>query len=710
MLKQRLLLVLFYILLIAGFATLPLPYCSYAWIPGVLFILSAAIGFVLFVNSLRFRVDALDKKLSATWKEQLSLLFGMVGLAFLLCSGIMLVWHPDFNDVKYESSIGALVHVAHRFAGYNYYDDTLGLNTFLLLVSFIGAILLGGILITTFTNIVQEKKEKYLTGVTTYKMNGHFVILGFGDVVYTLCHELLSANSHMAVILTNQDIPLVRSKLKSKLQNDVFERVILYSGNIDEQESLARLSIDRCKEVYVLGEQDATGHDSTNLGILKQLNSFLPDDYSDMLKVYLQMDSQSSFSVIQKLDVPDDYVCKGNKTIIDLHIFNVYENQARLLWGYYKDNESWDIDFSDINGPKLLPNSNCRVNLVIAGFDRMGQALLLEALRICHFPNYSEESNNIKTIITLIDKNMDELWAKFISRYPNISHIEDIEIHHYSESLESPHIRELLSKYAKDNNELLTVAICFWNPDDSFAAGLSLPDSLYFNIDNGVASNNEHVRILIRNESNNGIKDIVTDGATRYRNVRFFGSIEDGLSKKLLDDKAALLQNAHYDTLYPPQEESSKRIIYEELNNILKTKNVSILSAYKQEELDSEQVLTWSRRFWNETSENHKFSNRYQIEMYGIYEHYLQCLQKCYAAQCDAIISQMEHRRWCAERYIMGYQYADMQSGSNLKKQKDNWKVHNDLVPFSKLNDKEKAKDLVHLTMPAINDILKSHS
>lgn len=247
MLKQRLLLVLFYILLIAGFATLPLPYCSYAWIPGVLFILSAAIGFVLFVNSLRFRVDALDKKLSATWKEQLSLLFGMVGLAFLLCSGIMLVWHPDFNDVKYESSIGALVHVAHRFAGYNYYDDTLGLNTFLLLVSFIGAILLGGILITTFTNIVQEKKEKYLTGVTTYKMNGHFVILGFGDVVYTLCHELLSANSHMAVILTNQDIPLVRSKLKSKLQNDVFERVILYSGNIDEQESLARLSIDRCK-------------------------------------------------------------------------------------------------------------------------------------------------------------------------------------------------------------------------------------------------------------------------------------------------------------------------------------------------------------------------------------------------------------------------------------------------------------------------------
>ena len=701
---------------------MPLPYCDFAWIPGVLLILCSAIGSFLVVRELTSRVDALDKKLSANWKEQLALLFEIVGLVFLLFAGIVLVLHPNFKDVANESSFATLIHVAHRYAGYNYYDDTLGLNTLLLFVSFFGAILLGGFLITTFTNILQEKKNKYLLGATTYKLNGHFVILGFSDIIFTLCPELLKGNSSLTIILTNQDLSIVRSKLKSKLPNEIFERVILYSGNIDEHDSLAKMGIDKCKEIYILGEQDAIGHDSTNLNVLKQLNGYLPPDYSGKLKVYLQMDSQSSFSVIQKLDVPEDYTIKGDNTTIDFHSFNVYENQARRLWGYYKDKDSWELDFSDISGPVLLPNSDKRVNLVIAGFDRMGQALLLEALRVCHYPNYTEEKNGIKTKITLIDKNMDELWPLFMARYPSIMQIEDIEIDHYSESLESPFVRTLIDKYAKDENELLTIAVCFWDPDTSFAAGLSLPDAVYFSVKDGHGINNTHTRVLIRNESNIGIKDIISDEKkhpSRYKNVRFFGSIEDGISHSLMDDKAAILQCAHFDTAFGVPQDDKKARLYNDIvakfgpfeandNETATSENYSILSIYKEGRISAAEVLAWARLFWDETTENHRCSNRYQIEMYGIYEKYLPCLKNCFSHNYETIISQMEHRRWCAERYIMGYRFEDYQKTDAVKQGKDFWRVHNDLCSFSQLANKEKAKDLVYLTIDAIKSIIES--
>lgn len=713
------------VFLIAGILTLPLPYSCYGWIPGILFVLCAIVGTAIFINGLNNQVDAFDKKLTSKGKEQLSMLFNVVGLVFLFYVGVVLIWRPDFHDVQKKTSFSALIHVAHRYAGYNYYDDAIGLNTFLLLCSFSGAILLGGVLITTFTNIVQEKKDEYLTGTARYKVDNHFIILGMNEVVFTLCRELMGGNEIRTIILTNQDLGAVRSKLHSKLSEDIYNRIILYSGSIEEIEILRSLNIETCKAVYILGEQDAIGHDSIGLGILRSITSLLPETFSRKLKVYLQMDSQSSFSVIQKLDVPYSYTSKPVDTeefrrVIDLYTFNLYENQARRLWGYYKDSGSWELDFSDIAGPLLLPDSKKRVNLVIAGFDRMGQALLLEALRVCHYPNYMEKNKRNRTIITLIDKNMDELWPQFMARYPNLMQIEDVEIKHYSESLESPHIRQLLDYYAKDENELLTIAICFWDPDTSFAAGLSLPDSIYFSVTDGQAINNSHTRVLIRNESNTGIKDIISEEKkhpSRYKNVKFFGSIEDGLSHSLLDDKAAILQNAHFDTAFGVPSVEKKAGIYNDFVSKFgpfeatdkekqKFKNYSILSKYQDGIVSAKEVLVWARLFWDETPENHRCSNRYQIEMYGIYEMYLRPLKECVPGKYEEIISQMEHRRWCAERFIMGYQFENYTKTDPIKKNKDFWRVHNDLVPFSELTDKEKAKDLVYLTISTIKDII----
>lgn len=708
-----------FLLFIAGFSCMFLNY-DLSWIPGTIFMICSIVWGIKFYKELTNQVDTFDKKLSASISQQLSLLFSLVAIVFLLATGAILCFQPDFKEIELDSSISSFIHIAHRYIGYNFYDDNILLNSGVLILSVFGTLLLGGLLITTFSNIVQQKKENYLSGNIEYKLEDHFVFLGFNEVSISICKEVLSKCNSRAIILTNQRITLVRSVLKSRL-NELYERIILYSGNIDENDNLKRLCLDTCKEVYLLGEQDAPGHDSICLTTVKKICILLNDDRKDLLRVYMQMDSSSAFSITQKLDVPESYTSKtcGNgqtKKLIELHPFNLYENQARKLWGYYKDNAGWDLDYSDLTGPTLLPGSKKRVNLVIAGFDRMGQALLLEALRICHYPNYSEdETRPVKTLITVLDKNMDNIWPQFEAKYPHVADIKDIEIQHYSESLESPFIRSLLETYASNENELLTVAICFWDPDNSFSAGLSLPESLYFYVKDNAGHNNNHVRILIRNEFNSGIKDVISGDSARYKNVRFFGSIEDGLSEKLLDDKAAILQGAHFDTVFTPT--SNKQLIYDQYIKLIEqlkdsqkktTNSNSILNAYKKQLINANDTLYWARLFWNETSENHKCSNRYQIEMYGIYSKYLTALKESIMDKAEELMSQMEHRRWCAERYIMGYRHEEYEPGTDIKKQKDLWRVHSDLVPFSKLSDKEKAKDLVHLTIDTINEIIKT--
>lgn len=713
------------ILFFAAFVCLFLPY-SFSWIPGALFIICSILWGINCIKALTDQVDSLDKKLSSNIKEQLSLLFSVVSIFFLLFIGIILCFQPDFSEVKNDTSFSSFIHLAHRYIGYNYYDDNPILNSGVLLLSLFGTLLLGGLLITTFSNIVQQRKNDFLLGYADYgkkkKLQGHYIFLGFNDYSVQLCRELLSNSTSRTVILTNQNINDVRSILKSRLTSDLYERILIFSGDIDDEDNLKRLNINACKEVYILGENEAYGHDSICLTTTKKICSILDDKRKQLLKIYLQIDSPSAFSITQKLDVPLSYTSikkeDGIHKLIDLHLFNPYENQARKLWGYYKESGSWDLDYSDISGPKLLPDSSNRVNLVIAGFDRMGQALLLEALRICHFPNYSEEKNAIKTIITVLDKNMDEIWPQFEARYPHLAEIEDIEIKHYSEALESPNIRKLLEDYASKKEELMTIAICFWDPDNSFSSGLSLPESLYFNVKNNKGHNNEHVRILIRNEFNAGIKDVISADSARYKNVRFFGSVEDGLSELLLDDKAAILQGAHFDTVYKPLSPQKKEIYNKYISLINQRKKqqetyengISILTAYQNKYIDANEALDLARLFWNETSENHKCSNRYQIEMYGIYNLYLASLNKKYKKKTEIILSQMEHRRWCAERYIMGYRYENYKPNTIIKDEKDLWRVHNDLVPFSKLSNQEKAKDLVHLTIDTINNIINELS
>lgn len=117
----------------------------------------------------------------------------------------------------------------------------------------------------------------------------------------------------------------------------------------------------------------------------------------------------------------------------------------------------------------------------------------------------------------------------------------------------------------------MTIAICLQDPDLSLSTGLSLPEEAYYIIgrepEGCIAGNNDNVRILIRQELQQGIGEILDADKRKFRHVKVFGMLTDGIGRHLLDETAAMWVNAYYDLKYAPGAGSAKRPVYDAMRN-----------------------------------------------------------------------------------------------------------------------------------------------
>ena len=614
----------------------------------------------------------------------------VVGLCILLA-----IW-SDCSILTHEDGWGKARGVIYHFLdpGYLNDDETPAVQGFMLLISLTGMVLLGGLLITTLSNIVERRVSGVERGLVSYPgIRDHYVIIGYGEISVCLLsnifrHEsekLPKSGKHPAeklpkiVVLTNQDIPCVRARIQSQLPPELERKVILYAGNIESREHLAKLNIDTAREVYILGECEEYGRDSKNLECVRIVRE-LRGEAKTPLKVNVQFDRPASYSIIQKLALPAEFITDSDgKNVIYFRPFNFYENWARLLWGHYKKADYADLDF------KPLDCDGRHVHLFIVGFNRMGRALLLEALRLCHYPNYDERTGANRTRITVIDKAMDDLLPQFRSQYPYLEQIGDIGIEYVAGRVEDTPVREIIAAAATDGRELVTIAICLQDPDLSLSTALSLPEETYYTIarepERCIAGNNDNVRILIRQELQQGIGEILDADDHKYKHIKVFGMLTDGIGRHLLDDTAAMWVNAYYDLKYAPKEGTLKRLVYNAYTEYLETHGLTgtdilDLAAMPGHRAEAEHA---ARQLWYLTSEDFRFSNRYQTEMYDIYRRYAG----------NPALQEMEHRRWCADRSIIGYR----DTCAERLKDIDFFKLHWSIVPFKDLPEKEQDKD-----------------
>lgn len=534
----------------------------------------------------------------------------------------------------------------------------------------LGLIVFGGLLIATINRFMATRAERYKKGANTYKsIRNHYVIIGYGPscvpIIRNLRHRSENPSAYF-LILSNQDIEAIRRDIQTQLP-DVEERIVIYSGDMDSKSQLKRLNIGETREAYILGEGNGAGRDSRNLECAKTVKEFREKGPTKKtLHLNVQLDRPSSYSTIKRITIPRKYY-KNDKgdNVTYLRPFNFFENWARLLWGSYKLDGYKTLDqglMVDHDPEKRLTLAQRHVHLVIAGFNEMGEALLLEALRICHYPNFDERSGANKTQITIVDPKMDEKLPQFKSQYPYLNQISDVEIEYKACQIEDEAFRNSLSDWAVREDTVLTVAICLYDSDDSLSAALSLPDPLYYQIIEGKVIPNATTQILARQEILSGLTELLDEENGKYANVKIFGMPDKGVDDTLLDDKMAIITGAYYHFKY---ELNTDKDFFELARECPK-------DTFKE-----------AAKNWISLNEDKRFANRYQTEIYKTHQTYRPLLE-----QRPELLYQTEHLRWCAERSITGYRDAHE---TNIKD--ETYQLHKLIVPYKNLDNHEKGKD-----------------
>lgn len=698
--------------------------------------------------------EYIDKTISGGSKAQIVLFLIVSVLLLLIFFSIAIFFSIDLGAKGDWTE--KLWHVYNNFVNPGNHLNQEGWTNriFAIIISFLGSIILGGWLISTLSNIIERRVDAIRSGKAIYKnISNHYVIIGFNEITISVIKELYkeikeSKEERKILIMSSQEAESVRHTLQSQLNKEEEAIIKIYFGNIESEEELKHLNIDRAREVYILGEMDEYGRDSKNIGCVEKVSKLRGKPTSDeLMPVYVQFDRISSYSNIQKLTLPKKDFCyidekQGLKPNIYFRPFNFHENWARKLWSLYaidgnNDSESNShyepldyrpIQISKNKNGEYTVGSQDFVHLVIVGFSKMGRALFLEALRICHYANYDDSlptEKRIRTIITLIDKDMDSMKNYFTTQFPYLeSQIDDIQIDYRTDDICNPQMREELAAWSKDKNRMLTIAICVSDPDISLSLGLNLPASIYEN----------ETRVLIRQEIQTNLSRFIDEEKGRFKHVKIFGMLNQGIQKNMLQDELPSYINQYYECEYCKENKKGEKDEIKDchkkhycrfcsntnektdfLSNLYKiTKHIE-----NDKNCRSNKDIKWeynvykmlTNKSWNSLNAIYRWANRYQLDTYPIYcrtlgyeikvvnkdeEILIHNEEKLKIFDSEStynqistkqmlILMRMEKHRWNAERSIAGWRYGKYRDNTHL--------VHNLIIPFHQVPDDQKEKD-----------------
>lgn len=635
-------------------------------------------------------IERLDRTLSGGFLKQIKWLLGFLFIVLTILVCISLIFPAGEEIYGIHGKLGRIKGVLYHLIDPGNLsletNNAVGIQVFTAIVAGLGMVLLSGLLITTLTNVVERRVSDIEDGNVVYKsISGHYVIIGYGSLVVSIIRNIYAKESEHGkriLILTSQNVRSSRAHLFAQIPSEWEQYIHFYSGNIESKEHIASLNVDSAEEVFVLGENEEYGRDSKNIECVRQI-ALLRSKCKNIINVNVQFDKLTSYSLIQKLSLPIDYLAPEGNISTFFRPFNLYENWARILWGF-NGGEKWGydrLDFDRIKGDRY-------VHLVIVGLNRMGRALFLEALRQCHYPNFNEETQTVKTKITVVDKDMDNILPEFKAQYPYLHQIDDIDIEYRSTTIEDETVRKMLVEETQNSNALLTVAVCLEDPDASLATGLCLPDEVFYKIQDGKIIKSD-TRVLIRQSIiQEGIGRILEGDQTKYSNVHIFGMSDKGISPSLMNDDLASYVNAFYKTKYPDSPDTPEGKVYKEYERYLTQAGIPTNTSFIDLVTDPAHhdfMHQIARKYWIFLNESHRFANRYQVDMYHTYMKY---------NESNLILEQMEHLRWNADRCIVGYRYVNKRDvESSEYKKKDIYKFHGDIIPFHALGIKDVEKD-----------------
>lgn len=461
---------------------------------------------------------------------------------------------------------------------------------------------------------------------------GKVLVCGLGTSGKNLVSDLHASRIRCGVIErapTEEDRDFCRSR-----------RAALYRGNAADAGILNRARVDRARAIVFL-----CGSDAANIEAAIKAGSLLRGKKLKSGSLQIQVRIRDT-ALSQQLKDHEPFSSPEGLDNVSIRPFAECRLAARRLLV-----QSPLYSWADLRGQK-------RVHLVIFGLGCMGESLLIQVALVCHYRDFE------LPMVTVVDRCAEQRKEELIKRFPQVSKACDLEFVSFDLKRQSLAAgNPSLFSRIEERAGVTAIAFCLGSDADNIGSALDLSASMK-------RERRWLAPVLVRIKNPDPLAEIFRSAkdAKRFEDVlQPFGNLAQIMTK-------ADIVDGHSDE------------VATKLHEFYLSNTASEPASTKP-----------SRQPWPKLAETFRESNRraadhIRVKLASVGCHVpadsltlSQCLDFAKSSEIE-MLSRLEHRRWCADRWIDGWRYAAVRD--------DQQKLHDNLVPFDDLPPEIKQYDL----------------
>lgn len=690
----------------------------------------------------RLRLN-IDRILSKSALKQLVILLVILLALFAISFIVLSIAGDDWKHYCDEKHISRWIFPLYLLIDANAFNDlytdtdfVISKTTLLICgITFVAGILLfTGALISIMTNLISQRVENHRDGLIHYLMSGHYIIMGYDDMVPSVINEIFKKDKEAYVLLlTAVSAATIKEKLRKSFSENEMEHIVVNYGQRTSEDYYKDIHLEDAVEVYIIGRRQLPAHDAMNVECVDHICSYLKKTnpkqkpkritclFED-LDTYAAFKTTEIFSKVGDLD-------------IEFVPYNFYTSWAKqvLLTQRYVEKNALDkpIAYPCVYGNGITENDPRFVHLVFVGTTNLAVAFAMEAAHMLHFPNYNEATQRPRTRITFIEKNAEQEMAQFMTRNRHLFEVQsyyyrdlsanteaemvpitdllskdfdqhdflDVEFEFIKGDIYSKRVQDEIGRWANDKDgQYLSIFLAMADQRNNFMMGMNMPDEVYAN----------KIPIFIRQDRSDNFVTNLRHTDTKEDDTKFnYSRMIDGelQTAKRHGRYAFIYPFGMNDVAYCSDEISLKRA---KLVNFLystadydnaRFTDLAVLAA-----MGHDSIWDKAEKEWKTLTVALKWSNLYCAYCIPCKQASLRVMRGLAPNDTSHDLDELtpeeynalalvEHNRWNVEKLLMGFRkaktdedkYAHADNAKALAKNKKLF-IHHDIRPYSDLD------------------------
>ena len=229
-----------------------------------------------------------DRLLSKSlWRQ--FLILGIVLIIALGLSYILLSWSgAEWKQFCYEKDLNKWLLPIYLLIDSNalnnlYIGDSghgNAVHGWMLIASSItfllGAFIFNGVIIGIITNSIERRVIDHRRGRIHYLKSGHYIIMGFDDMVPSIITHIFEKDSNAFILLMSAaESEHIRERLRKVFNEKTLEHIIINYGHRMSKDYYKDIHLETSEQIYIVGLRSLPTHDAINVECVDSICRYL---------------------------------------------------------------------------------------------------------------------------------------------------------------------------------------------------------------------------------------------------------------------------------------------------------------------------------------------------------------------------------------------------------------------------------------------------